>query len=59
MLGEVADADDLDARHRHFVIVFHRSATDADSTYQIPHFIDDGQAAREGDEPVIGVLNAV
>ena len=58
MSREVTDANRLDARECHCVVVFDRASGDADRANQDACFIHYGETAREGDEPFVRMLDS-
>src|SRR5262245_37750882 len=59
MLRQLADAKHLHTSFCHRVVVLDRAAANADGANQNTILVDDGQAAGEGDQPVIGMFDAV
>lgn len=59
MVGQLGVADRAGACERHRVIVLHRRAADADGARHFAIRIDDRDAAGEGDEALVRVLDAV
>src|SRR5262249_47860536 len=59
MLWQLAHADHLHACFRHRVVVLDRAAAHADGADEHAVLVDDGKAAREGNQPFIGMLDAV
>ena len=59
MSREVADTNRLDAGECHCVVVFDRAAGDANCAHQDACFIHYGETAREGDEPLVRMLDSM
>ncbi len=59
MLRQFGVADRLGTGERHRIVVLHRRAGHADRARHLAAGIDDRDTAREGDQPVIRVLDAV
>src|SRR6478609_3307154 len=59
MRGQLGQANDLDACLGYRMVVLDRAAAHPDGADQHAVLIDDGHAAGEGDQTVVGVLDAV
>src|SRR5450759_3020044 len=58
MLGQIADPDRSDACERDGVIVLDRASADPDRANQNAIRVDDGQAARKGNQTLVGMFDA-
>ena len=58
MSREVADANRFDAGECHCVVVFNGASGDANCAHQNASLIHYGETAREGDEPLVRMLDS-